>query len=122
MKFNAQRDRTRYGKRHKPGVMNQTEEKYAEILEADRLAGKIIMWHFEDVTFKLADGSRYTPDFMVHYVDGIIEFVDTKAAYRIDPDSMTKIKFAADKFPQFVWTIEKRLAKKDGGGFERREF
>ena len=121
MKFKG-RDRTRYGKRHKPGEMNQTEAAYAELLEAERLAGQVLWWRFEAVTLKLADDSRWTPDFAVLYSDLSMEFVDCKGGGPIDPNSMTKIKFAADKFPMFGFAQEKKRAKKDGGGFERREF
>jgi hypothetical protein len=116
------RDNTKYGKRHVPGQMNGTESAYAELLRSRELGGEIIAWHFESVTFKLAQDTRYTPDFCVQLPDGSMEFVDAKGGGPIDPKSLVKIKVAAEKFPQFMFVIEKRLSKKDGGGWKRTEF
>jgi hypothetical protein len=125
-RFRARGDSTKYGKRHKPGVMNRTETAYAEILQARKIAGEIIEWHFEAVTFKLADDTRYTPDFGVLLANGEQEFVDTKGGGPIDPTSLVKIKCAAEKFPQFRFAIEQKLARKnigaDGKEWRRVEY
>lgn len=115
-------DRTKYGKRHKPGEMNGTEKKYAAILEARRLAGEIQKWDFEAVTFKLADDCRYTPDFSVLMADDTLEFIDAKGGGPIDPKSLVKIRCAAEKFPYFKFVIEQALSKKNGGGWKRTEY
>lgn len=115
-------DRTKYGKRHQPGVMNQTETQYAEGLEARKLAGEIIKWEFESVTFKLAPDCRYTPDFEVLLADHTIEFVDAKGGGPMDEKSRVKAKCAAEKFPEFMFVIEQKQAKKNGGGWKREEF
>lgn len=116
------RDNSKYGKRHKPGVMNKTEEAYAAILHARTQAGEVIGWWFEAVTFKLADDTRYSPDFMVLLEDGSIEFVDTKGGGPIDPKSLVKIKCAAEKFYQFKFVIEQKQSKKLGGNWKRTEY
>lgn len=116
------RDNTKYGKRHKPGVMNGTENEYAALLRARELRGEVLLWYFESVTFKLADDTRYTPDFCVQFPDGSMEFVDAKGGGPIDPKSLVKIKCAAEKFPQFMFVIEQRQPKKAGGGFKRTEY
>lgn len=121
MKFKG-RDNTRYGKRHVAGVMNKTEEAYANQLEILKLAGEIILWQFESVTFKIAPLCSFTPDFMVHLRSGEIHFIDVKGGGPIDEKSIVKIKCVAEKFPMFTFAQEKKLAKKDGGHFERREF
>lgn len=115
-------DKTRYGKRHVPGVMNKTEESYAGHLELCKLAGEVILWQFEAITFKLAPLCTFTPDFMVHLSSGEIHLVDVKGQGPIDDKSIVKIKCAAEKFPMFTFVQEKKQAKKDGGGFVRREF
>ena len=120
--FRACGDSTKYGKRHKPGVMNKTEEAYAELLQIRKLAGEIIEWQFEAVTFKLAEDTRYTPDFSVLLATGEQEFIDAKGGGPIDPKSLVKIKCAAEKFPQFKFVIEQKLAKKLGGNWKRTEF
>jgi hypothetical protein len=115
-------DNTRYGKRHKPGVMNQTESLFASILEQRKAAGEVIRWEFESMTFKIAADCRYTPDFSVWLADGSMEFVDCKGAGPVDEKSRVKAKFAAEKFPQFVFVIEQRQTKKLGGGWKREVF
>jgi hypothetical protein len=115
-------DNTRYGKRHVPGVMNQTESAYAEILESRKLAGEVIRWEFESMTFKLAEGCRYTPDFAVWLADETMEFVDCKGSGPMDEKSRVKVKCAAEKFPMFLFVIEQKQTKKNGGGWKREEF
>jgi len=56
--------------RHVPGEMNRDEARYAQLLEADRLAGRVDSWQFEPMALYLADNLRYHPDFMVVYADG----------------------------------------------------
>lgn len=121
-RFFGRRDASKYGKRHTPGQMNKTEEGYAAMLRSRELAGEVIAWHFEAVTFKLADDTRYTPDFTVQLADGSMEFIDAKGGGPIDPKSLVKIKCAAEKFPQFVFVIEQKQAKKHGGNWKRKEF
>lgn len=118
----SNRDNTKYGKRHRPGVMNQTEQLYADGLYGRKLAGEIIEFQFESVTLKLAPNCTFTPDFFVHLSSGEIEFVDVKGSGPIDDKSIVKIKCAAEKFWMFRFAIEKRLPRKSGGGWERREF
>lgn len=122
MKRFVRSDNTRYGKRHKPGVMNATEQAYADMLEHRQLAGELIRFDFESVTFKLADGCRYTPDFAVWMADGTMEFVDCKGGGPMDEKSRVKVKVAAEKFPQFVFVIEQKQSKKLGGGWNREVF
>lgn len=123
-RFRSPRE-TKYGRRHKPGEMNATEAKYAELLHARQLAGEVIKWEFEGITFKLAHDVRYTPDFSVWLADGSMEFIDTKGSTHraaVDPKSLVKAKVAAEKFCQFVFAFEMLRPKKDGGGFQRKEF
>ncbi len=116
------RGETKYGKRHKPGVMNQTETAYAELLQVRKLAGEIIDWWFECIKIKLADLCFYTPDFAVLFADGSMEFIDAKGGGPIDDKSIVKIKCAAEKFPQFQFAMEQKQSKKAGGGWERKQF
>ena len=116
------RDNTKYGKRHVPGQMNQTESAYAEGLQLRKMAGEVIRWEFESITFKLAPDTRYTPDFAVWLADGSMEFIDAKGGGPMDEKSRVKCKVAAEKFPQFVFVIEQKLAKRAGGGWKREVF
>ena len=95
---------------HRAGVMNKTETRMAQILEA-RLRGKEIAgWGFERITLKLDDegatggrGCRYTPDFFVLHLDGAIEFVEVKGAH-VTKDGRLKFRWAAQQYPWFTWT------------------
>ena len=105
---------------HKPGVMNGIEAEYAAILELRKRAGGDIDWYaFEAITLKLADDTRYTPDFLVMRSDCTLECHETKA--RWEDDALVKIKVAADKFP-FRFIAQEKIAKKYGGGWRAREF
>lgn len=127
-RFNFNRDNTKYGKRHKKGVMNGTEKAYAAILEEQKAAGEIIDWIFEAVTFRLTDGlCTYTPDFQVFYADGVMEFVDAKGGGPIDDKSIVKVKCAAEKFWMYRFVVMQKLSKKhieknDGKPWKRTEY
>lgn len=104
-----------------PGQMNKQEVEYAEVLKQRQLAGEIAEWHYERVTFTLSHsrpgvkGQRYTPDFMVMLMDGVIEFHELKG-FR-DDKNMNKLKLAGEMFPFAFFLVVKRL-KRDGGGFD----
>lgn len=99
--------------------MNKTEERRAIELEALKRSGEITLWMYEAVTLKLADDTRYTPDFFVMLNDGTIRFEETKGFLR--DDALVKIKVAAALFP-FRFVMYTARAKKDGGGWEVRDF
>jgi len=103
-----------FGK-HRAGVMNSTEVFYSSILELQRANGTIKDWWFEAMTFKLAEGTKYTPDFMVQMPDDTIEYHETKSYWR--DDAKVKIKIAADKYP-FVFKALMHKGKK----FEEVDF
>lgn len=95
--------------------MNGTERAFALLMEARKRQGLMREWWFEKVTFKLADDTRYTPDFTVIENDGEMRFIETKGHWR--DDALVKIKVAAEQFP-FRFTA----AMKSGDGFTYREF
>jgi hypothetical protein len=103
-------------KRHVPGEMNSHEAKYAALLEAERLAGRVDSWQFEPMALYLADNLRYHPDFMVIYANGEIEIHEVKGFWR--DDAKAKIKVAATAFPMFVF----RAFTLKGGKWEETEF
>lgn len=108
------------GVRHTPGVMNDTERAYADtVLEPLRRAGEVAHYWFEQVTFKLADDLRYTPDFMVMLSDGTLECHEVKGFWQ--EDARIKIKMAAQLFPHRFVAIQKQ-SKKEGGGWKQEEF
>lgn len=105
----AKKVKARGRKRHKPGEMNKTEKLYAEHLDTLLLSGQVLWWGFEKITLKLADDTRYTPDFDVLFFDGVFEFHETKHTWKdkntglkkphYEDDAKVKIKIAAELLP-----------------------
>lgn len=98
--------------------MNKTEAEYAGMLEARKGSGEILWWAYEAVTLKLADNTRYTPDFLVMLADGTLEIHETKGGF-IREDGWLKLKVAAGMFP-FRFFLCQKQAKKAGGGWQIR--
>lgn len=126
-------DGSRYGKMHVRGEMNKTEASFADRLEVHRMAGGVVSWSFEEHVMQLGPRATYRPDFrIVMHVGGEerIEFVDVKGAGPISDTSVVKIKWAAQKYPEFKFVIEQKLSKKQlqqmknppASGWKRREF
>ncbi len=105
--------------RLKTGEMNKTEAAYAGHLELRRRAGEVEAVWFEGITLKLAEGCRYTPDFLVMLADGRLEAHEVKGFWT--DDARVKIKVAASKFP-FRFVALKALPRKAGGGWEEEDF
>ena len=105
--------------RMKAGEMNVTEQAYHEHLAQRQHSGEIAWFKFEAMTFKLADDTRYTPDFIVMLADGQLQAHEVKG-YWTD-DARVKIKVAAALFPLEFIAIRKKT-KKDGGGWEKEVF
>lgn len=92
--------------RLKSGQMNQTEAKYAQYLSVLKREGRVIDWWFEGITLKLAEGLRYTPDFLVMNADCGLELHEVKGARAIfRDDAKAKVKMAAEKFPFTVRVV-----------------
>lgn len=102
--------------RLKTGEMNKTEAAYSQLLESD---DNVIWYKFEGMTFKLADNTRYTPDFAVMVKSGQLEMHEVKGHWY--DDARVKIKVAASIYP-FRFIACKPKAKKDGGGWIIEEF
>lgn len=102
------------------GVMNKTEQAYADHLEMQRRAGVVRYWKFEAVKFRLADLTTYTPDFLVMLEDRSIELHEVKGFWM--DDARLKIKVAAEQYPFFSFVGIKAIAKKRGGGWEEERF
>jgi hypothetical protein len=105
--------------RLKSGEMNKLEAAYALELQRQLQAGEIQWWKFEAMTFKLADNTRYTPDFAVMRADNVMEFRETKGRWM--DDAKVKIKVAAEAFP-FPFVAIYKQPLKDGGGWRTEEF
>jgi len=107
------------GRRRAPGTMNKLEASYAEHLEHRQWMREVVWFKYEGLTFKLAEGCRYTPDFCVMLASGAMECHECKGFFA--DDAKVKIKTAAELFP-FRFVLVKKLAKKNGGGWEEVEY
>lgn len=116
MKFRA-RGRTTG---RKPG-MNKTEAEHAANLAIRKAAGEILDYRYEHLTIKIADDTRYTPDFWVLLPDGTIEFHEVKG-WAFEDDALVKIKVAAEQCYWAVFRAYIKRSKKNGGGWKVREF
>ncbi|MGN6121698.1 MAG: hypothetical protein ACTHOJ_01950 [Sphingomonas oligoaromativorans] len=113
-----QRFDTRALGRLKTGEMNQTEERYARVLEARKIAGEVAWYAFEGIKFRLADNTFYTPDFAVMLTDGALEAHEVKGHW--EDDARVKIKVAASLYP--IRFIAVQAPKRKGGDWSREEF
>lgn len=94
-------------RRVNPG-MNKTEQDYAALLEVRRRAGEIESWEYEGMRLRLADGTLYTPDFVVTYLDHIA-FHETKGFMR--EAARVRLNVAAEKWWQFRFVLVQRKGK-----------
>lgn len=103
-----------------PGTMNETEQAYAQHLDARKAAGEVAAYWFEGIRIKLP-GERmfYTPDFFVLLADGFLELHEVKGYW--EDTAKMRMKLAAQAYPFRCIAVRKR-SRKDGGGFEEEEF
>lgn len=100
--------------------MNSTEAKFAAFLAGEKLAGRIADYRFQPITLKLAEGLRYTPDFLViensleytcYEIKGAKKKKDSKGewhgewTYWAEEDAKIKIKVAAQVFPELHFFV-----------------
>lgn len=105
--------------RLKYGELNPTEKKYEAYLEELKQKGEVLWYKFEGITFKLAKGCTYTPDFNVMLASGEVQMHEVKGHWI--GDARAKIKIAAAMFP-FQFVAVKAEAKCRGGGWVRELF
>lgn len=103
--------------------MNRTEVAYARVLHLRKLAGEILHYEFEAITFRLADRSTYTPDFYVVENDLTLTFYEVKgsAAFKLDAVGRVKLKQAAKERPELRFIAAVQRTKKNGGGWGYEE-
>jgi hypothetical protein len=107
------------GTPRKPGHMNGLEKRMAEELRLLQIAGKVDWFAYERITLKLADDTRYTPDFAVMLADGTLEMWEVKGFWR--DDARVKIKVAAEQFV-YIFRAFTPKPKRDGGGWDVETF
>jgi len=83
---------------------NKTETRFENDYIRDwQISGQLENYGFETITLKIANGCRYTPDWVVKFSDPTrpITFYEIKARNMIWDDAKVKLKVAADKYPYF---------------------
>lgn len=97
--------RSKWGKGRKvAGKKNKTELRFELEFILPRVAsGKIQQYGYEDWTFKLADDTRYTPDYWALADDDVIDLYECKGSFLLDPNGRTKFKVAASRYPFRFW-------------------
>ena len=105
--------------RLKSGELNKTESAYKDYLDQLVLAGEVVWYKFEGMTFKLANNLRYTPDFICMKKSGELEAIEVKSWWV--GDAKAKIKMASELFP-IKFTAVYAKPKKDGGGWSHEDF
>jgi len=65
---------------------SELELDYSLYLDALKMAGKILRWRYEPLSFRLADKDKgqvwYKPDFLIEYPDGTVTFDEVKGYMR----------------------------------------
>lgn len=86
---------------------SKLERAYVARLNALQQSGLVRQWVYEGVTFTLADGVRYTPDFLVWTSTNAVEFHEIKGVKRGRnwERSRIKLQVAARMFPQFTFLL-----------------
>jgi hypothetical protein len=95
----------------KDTLKNQTERDYWEHLRARLVAGEIVDFRYEALTFRLGHDCRLTPDFLVLLPDGRAEFHEVKGF--CEEDAKVKLRVFATLYPYwpiYVVTRERPLA------------
>ena len=98
---------------------SKLEARYADHLDLLVKSGEIRRWEYEPISFKLASGKRYRPDFLVVLPLGSeakAELHEIKGKWTKNKrDGMTHLKWAAQRFGD-VFTF--RLIEWNGHGFD----
>ena len=82
---------------------NKTEAAYRrEVLDR---RGDLSAVMYEGLSFRMGNGHRYTPDWVVFGVGGVIECHEVKGAYRFGSHGRARLAFdqAKAEFPGFRW-------------------
>jgi hypothetical protein len=97
---------------------NGTRQRQPNKTEADYRATQLrgMDARYEALTFHMANGHRYTPDWVVFTSDGNIECHEVKGGYALGSEQRARLAFdqARVEFPWVVWVWAKRV----GGRWE----
>lgn len=94
-------------------LMNKLEQERYDLLKTDSLVANL---RAQSLTFRLANGLRFTPDLTYDLIDGSRYVDEVKGKHTWD-DSLAKLKMAASVYPEWRW----RLVWKEDGQWETQE-
>ena len=99
-----------------PAKKDKWNYAYAQYLELERQAGRIVCWWYEPSSYWLPGQVRYKPDFLIWYPEEgrKLEYVEVKGWSRNLRDGITRYKIAASLWPCFTW----KMVKRKGHGWE----
>ncbi len=102
-----------------PTYRSKLEAAYATYLDGLKKAGDIQSISYEPITIRVAEGVRYTPDFLVITPDGSLTFHEVKGYTKglMASKGMVKVKVAASQWPCWKFVIVTR----NRGAWECRE-
>jgi hypothetical protein len=90
-------------------VPNKGEAAYGQHLEVQKRAGHIVDYWYEGMTLKLANDTRFTPDYFVLNADLEVELHEVKPAskgkYFAREDSVLKLRVTARMFPFRIFVV-----------------
>lgn len=86
------------------GFRSKTEMLYAEHLSGLCRVGKVKLFRYEPVRFRLGKGVTYTPDFQVILPDGSVEYHEVKGAF-IREDARVKFRVIATVYPELTFEL-----------------
>ena len=97
---------------HRRRQPNKTEATYRTEVLGQR--GDLAAVHYEGLTVRMANGHRYTPDWVVVTVGGGIECHEVKGGYALNSQQRARLAFdqVRVEFPWVAWTWATRT--KDG--------
>ena len=110
----------------KPPYKSKLELSFAVTLEAMKRQGQIDGWLYEPFVFKLAEGKRYRVDFISWVVRHhptlsggdsdhlVVTAYECKGWHKNYRDSLTHLKWAAQRFPFMQW---KKVVRDGKTGF-----
>lgn len=85
---------------------NKWEFNHAKVLELELRAGAIKSWTYETITFRLAYRQYHRSDFVIGHNDRTVEIRQIKGWHPNLRASIKGLKWAAQKYPMFTWTIK----------------
>ena len=96
---------------------NKTEASYrTEVLDRQAAIGVLVSIAYEALTVRMANGHRYTPDWVCRTASGLTLCIEVKGTYRMHSHQRARLAFdqAALEWPAWRWIWAE---KQTGGGW-----